>query len=472
MTAYLEDFKTVNGGERLAVDLSPAEAAPRLLHLPGLVLLDSSRPGGDAGRYSYLTADPFLTLRSRGRRVQLTEGGVTRVVDGDPWALLQELLRQYRRESIPDLPPFQGGAAGYFAYDLGRHLERLPATAADDLQLPELYVGFYDWVLAHDHETGQSWLLTTGLPTASSTAAHLRLEQIRELLLSSAPPSRHGQDASSPVFRSETGKGAHLDAVARVKEYIAAGDIYQVNLSHRLAGDWAGDAWELYEKVREQSPVPYGAFLSFEGVSILSGSPERFLRLDEGRVETRPIKGTRPRGLTPEQDEALAADLLASEKDRSENLMIVDLLRNDLGKVCRVGSVHVPRLFALEGYSNVWQLVSTVAGEMTQGLDAVDLLRACFPGGSITGCPKIRSMEIIEELEPMRRGIYCGAIGYLGFSGCMDTSIVIRTLVLTGGRAYLQVGGGIVADSDPVAEYEETLAKARAGLVALGARHD
>ncbi len=215
--------------------------------------------------------------------------------------------------------------------------------------------------------------------------------------------------------------------------------------------------------------MPYGAFLDLDDAAVLSGSPERFLRLDGRRVETRPIKGTRPRGRTPEEDEQLATELRTSPKDRAENLMIVDLLRNDLGKVCDVGSVHVPSLFSLEGYSNVWQLVSTVVGDLRQDADAVDLLRACFPGGSITGCPKVRSMEIIEELEPVRRGIYCGSIGYLSFSGRMDTSIVIRTLVLARGRAYLQVGGGIVADSDPQAEYEESLDKARAGLSALGA---
>jgi para-aminobenzoate synthetase component I len=228
--------------------------------------------------------------------------------------------------------------------------------------------------------------------------------------------------------------------VRRAKEYIAAGDIYQVNLSHRLEDEWRDSAWALYERLREASPVSYGAYLDLGEGKVLSASPELFLRLDGGRVQTRPIKGTRPRGRTPEEDRMLGAGLLSNEKDRAENLMIVDLLRNDLGKVCRVGSVHVPELFGIEGYSTVWQMVSTVRGELRSGLGAVELLRACFPGGSVTGCPKIRAMEIIEELEPVRRGVYCGSIGYISFGGAMVTSIVIRTLVLQQGKIHLQVG--------------------------------
>src|SRR3712207_963963 len=246
-------------------------------------------------------------------------------------------------------------------------------------------------------------------------------------------------------------------------------DIFQVNLSHRLEGDWDGAAWPLYERLRRASPVSYGAYLDLGEVKVLSASPERFLKLDGRWIETRPIKGTRPRGMTSDEDRMLGAGLLTSEKDRAENLMIVDLLRNDIGKVSCVGSVGVPKLFDLERHASVWHLVSTVRGELRPGLDAVDLLRACFPGGSVTGCPKIRAMEIIEELEPVRRGVYCGAIGYLSFTGDMDTNIVIRTLVLRDGRIDLQVGGAVTYDSDPESEYDETLAEGRALLVALGA---
>jgi len=277
-------------------------------------------------------------------------------------------------------------------------------------------------------------------------------------------------ERTSPRLRSNVRRVDYLDAVRYAKEYIAAGDIYQVNMSHRLEGRWQGPSWSLYERLRRGSPVSHGAYLDLGEVVVLSASPERFLRLHRERVETRPIKGTRPRGRTPEEDQALRAELLSSEKDRAENVMIVDLLRNDLGKVCRVGSVRVPELFSLEGYSSVWHLVSTVGGELRPGLGAIDLLEACFPGGSVTGCPKIRAMEIIEELEQVRRGFYCGAIGYLSFTGDMDTSIAIRTLVLGGGRMHLQVGGAVVTDSEPEAEYTETLAKGRAVLSAVGAK--
>lgn len=449
--------------------MTPVEAAERLRHLPELVLLDSSRPGGALGGASYLTADPFLTLRARGRRVEIADGAGRRVLEGDPWLVLQGLLARYRRAPLPALPPFQGGAAGSFGYDLGRHLERLPVRARAEPPLPELAVGLYDWVLSHDHQTGRSWLVTTGLPSGSPGAARARREQVLALLDEPLAGRSPGLEIAPARFRSLVARAEYLRAVARAKAYIAAGDIYQVNLSQRLEAAWEGDAWALYRRLRQVSPVPYGAYLALGEATILSASPERFLRLDGDRVETRPIKGTRPRGQTAAEDAALAAELLASEKERAENLMIVDLLRNDLGRVCAVGSVGVPALFALEGYANVWQLVSTVAGRLRPGLDAVDLLRASFPGGSVTGCPKVRAMEIIEELEPVRRGPYCGAIGYLAFTGAMDTSIVIRTLVLTGGRLYLQVGGAVVDDSEPAAEYAETLTKAGAALAALGA---
>jgi para-aminobenzoate synthetase component 1 len=390
---------------------------------------------------------------------------------------LRVLLSRYPSAQSPELPPFLGGAAGYFGYDLGRLIEALPTTNPAEEALPELDVGFYDWVLAADHLTGENWLVATGLPAGTGAAARARLAEIEARLNAIAKTSKEPESSKETVrasdlkplrFRSNVSRADYLEAVRRAKEYIAAGDIYQVNLSHRLEGEWRDSAWALYERLREASPVSYGAYLDLGEGKVLSASPELFLRLDGGRVQTRPIKGTRPRGRTPEEDRMLGAGLLSNEKDRAENLMIVDLLRNDLGKVCRVGSVHVPELFGIEGYSTVWQMVSTVRGELRSGLGAVELLRACFPGGSITGCPKIRAMEIIEELEPVRRGVYCGSIGYISFGGAMVTSIVIRTLVLQQGKIHLQVGGAIVSDSDPEAEYEETLTKSRAALHALG----
>ena len=466
------------------VTVSPYEAAPHLLGLPRPVLLDSSSANSHSGRYSYLAADPFLVVRSRGRRVELVGPAGRTVVEVDPFELLRSLMSRYHLPRRPGLPPLLGGAVGYFGYDLGRLLESLPATNPVDEALPELDVGFYDWVLAADHSSGEGWLIATGLPAGTETAARSRLAEIEARLGASPEPSKRAESSEEvekalggpPRFRSNVRRKDYLKAVQRAREYIVAGDVYQVNLSHRLeakvehpSGGWGARAWPLYERLRTVSPVPHGAYLDLGDIVVLSASPERFLRLDGGRVETRPIKGTRPRGRTPDEDEVMRTGLLSSEKDRAENLMIVDLLRNDLGKVCRVGSVRVPELFGIEGYSSVWHLVSTVTGELRPGVGAVDLLGAGFPGGSVTGCPKIRSMEIIEELEPVRRGVYCGAIGYLSFTGAMDTSVVIRTLVLSGDRMHLQVGGAVVADSDPEAEYDETLAKAAAVINALGA---
>lgn len=449
--------------------VEPHAVAPAFAHLPGLALLESSQQGA-LGRYSYLTADPFLRIESVGERISIEhfhQPHRSTARRGQPFAVLRELLAEHAVTPAPDGPPFQGGAVGAFAYDLGRQLEDLPSYARCDVGTPEMSLGFYDWVLAHDYHAGTSWLVTTGLPGSTEAAALTRQAEVLDIL--AAWQSRNGSEENAsgdfclttPLTSNAT-REQYVAMVRRAQEYIAAGDIYQVNLSQRFAAPWLGSPWTLYERLRQESPVPFGAFLDMGDHWVVSASPERFLRVRDGAVETRPIKGTRPRGLTLTEDAALAEELRTSEKDRAENLMIVDLLRNDLGKVCRPGSIHVPALWQIEGYSNVWQLVSAVKGELRSDCDAVAALEAAFPGGSVTGCPKIRAMEIIEELEPVRRGIYCGAIGYLGFDGGMDTSIVIRTIVLNRDRLYLQVGGAVVADSDPQAEYEETLVKAQA----------
>ncbi|MGI8547284.1 MAG: aminodeoxychorismate synthase component I [Gemmatimonadaceae bacterium] len=385
--------------------------------------------------------------------------------------VVQRLLQLWRVDPVMDLPPFLGGAIGCFSYGLGRRkIAPRPPLAEDVSESPDLDLGFYDWVVAADHLTGRNWLIKTDMPRSRELRAASRTPEIDDLIARA--------DASWPVvlfppqwLRSNVSRADYLAAVRRAQAYLAAGDIYQVNLSHRLEGEWRGPTWPLYERLQRASPAPFGAYLALGGATILSASPERFLHLDPRtrRVETRPIKGTRPSGATLDEDQALADELRTSEKDRAENLMIVDLMRNDLGKVCEIGTIHVPELFSLERFATVWQMVSAVTGTLRPDLDAIDLVRACFPGGSVTGCPKIRAMEIIDELEPARRGIYCGAIGYVSLTGAMDTNIVIRTLVCTGDRVYLQVGGAIVADSDPDAEYAETLAKARAGLHALAA---
>jgi len=447
----------------------PLDAFARFAGRPGAVFLDSALPGGPIGRYSFVAADPFLVLRSRDGRILRGEIETR----GDPFAVLQDLLSAYAVEPRPELPPFQTGAAGYFAYDLARHLERLPPHARDDQGFPDLLLGFYDVTLAFDHEARRAWIFSSGHPetTAEGRASRAadRLAWCRSVLEAAAPP-----EPARPVLppaTPELPRERYLAMVRRVIEYIYAGDIYQANLSQRFrtALPPGTDPFGLYCALRRRNPAPFAAYLDFGDAVIASASPERFLRLRDSHVETRPIKGTRPRGATPDEDRALAAELAESEKDRAENLMIVDLLRNDLSRVCRDHTVKVPALFALESFATVHHLVSVVEGELREGMGPVDLLRATFPGGSITGAPKIRAMEIIAELEPTRRGPYCGSIGYIGFDGSMDTSITIRTYTIKDGTLTFQTGGGIVADSDPVAEYDETLAKARALQEALGA---
>ncbi len=438
----------------------------RFADLPGAVFLDSARPGAPFGRYSFIAADPFLTLASRDGRISCGDASWS----GDPFAALSEQLARYKIEPHPGLPPFQGGAAGWFAYDLGRHLERLPAHRLDDQPVADLMLGFYDLVIAFDHEARRGWAIASGLPeqsAARSARARTRLAWALDRLAAPEPPPAPLPDLPAP--KPDIDRATLMAMVARTVEYIHAGDIYQANISQRFRVALPGgyEPLSLYARLRRDNPAPFAAYLRFADTSIVSASPERFLRLQDGKVETRPIKGTRPRGRTPDEDRSLAEALATSEKDRSENLMIVDLLRNDLSRVCRPHSVEVPSLFAVESFATVHHLVSTVTGELEPGRGAVDLLRATFPGGSITGAPKIRAMEIIAELERNRRGPYCGSIGYVGFDGAMDTSITIRTIVCAGGTASFQVGGGIVADSEPAAEYQETLDKGRALIAAL-----
>lgn len=434
---------------------NPFDTCVRFSGLPHLLFLDSSAhgtPGG--GRYSFLTADPVAVGRT-------------------PEAA-RELLRPHRRPPLPGLPPFQGGIAGYLGYDWGAELEHVARPGADRVtpQLPDVLLALYDWVITWDHLEAKAWLVSTGIEAGgrghSNQRATARATWVRERLLAAAPAVR---DPSPVAIAPEcTVSRAEYEAgVSRIREYIAAGDVYQVNLAQRFHATFRGSPLALYRRLRARNPAPFGAYLEFAGAAITSVSPERLLRLDATTraAEARPIKGTRPRGATPAEDAALARALSASEKDRAENIMIVDLLRNDLGKVCRPGSVTVPKLFALESHPTVHHLVSTVTGVLADDRDAFDLLRAAFPGGSVTGAPKIRAMEIIAELERAPRGVYCGAIGYVSLTGAMDFNIPIRTIVLRDGMATFHAGAGIVWDSEPAAEYEETLAKARPMLDAV-----
>ena len=437
--------------------------------------LDSSRGGGSMGRWSFMGSHPFLVLRSFGDRVVVDEYGQQREFKADPFTVLRTELSRFRIERN-DLPfPFLGGAVGFFSYDLGRMIETMPASAHNDLTAPDIYLGFYGVFLVIDHVDNRAYLVGTGLPStgeegqrqARADLARLRARLLapRQMLADPWLENNIAPDDIKTFFTRQT----YGQSILQIKEYIAAGDIYQANMTQRFDAPLAMPPYQLYRRLRQVNPAPFAAYLDCgDGLAVLSSSPERFLRVAQNIVEARPIKGTRPRGKTPEEDRAQREELLASEKDRAELMMIVDLERNDLGRVCAYGSVQVPELFVLEEYATVFHLVSTVRGELAQGRDIVDLLRATFPGGSITGAPKIRAMEIIEELEPVRRGIYTGSLGYIAFDGRADLNIVIRTFVRQNNMVYLQVGGGIVADSDPMLEYEETLHKAKALLRSLG----
>jgi para-aminobenzoate synthetase component 1 len=424
------------------------------------VFLDSGRPFGRppaGGRYDIMAAEPLATLVTQGALTDVRMADRTTCSPDDPLDLLREALAPLAGASGPF--PFTGGAIGYFAYDLARRFERMPSLAADPFGLPELALGIYDWALVVDHERRRSHLVGGRLP---ETRARWREISGR---LRNPPPAgrRRAFRAHGPVCR-HLSRARYVAAFNRVRSYIRAGDCYQVNLAQRFSIAAEGDPWAAYRALRAASPAPHGAYLNLPFGQILSNSPERFLRVRGGAVETCPIKGTAPRGGDPRSDSRSADALRASAKDRAENVMIVDLLRNDLGKVCRVGSIAVPTLCALESFPTVHHLVSEVRGTLAPGRDALDVLRACFPGGSVTGAPKRRAMQIIEELEPERRGVYCGAIGYLGPDGDMDTSIAIRTAVHQRGTLSFHGGGGIVADSAAEAEYRETLDKVAAFL--------
>lgn len=429
------------------------------------------------GRYSFIGGDPFLVLSSRGSEITLTRGTEESSLSGNPFDVVSHLLEVYRLDSCSAPVPFIGGAVGYFSYDLCHFIERLPDTAVDDLQLPECYLGFYDLVLAFDHLLGKTYLISTGFPELKEAErmerAARRLNEVKDELINAPKPGASAPfiPVSAPA-KQVTLKGGfthkeYADAVEKARQYIIAGDIFEVNLSQRFEAELSITPYELYRRLRQINPAPFACYLGFDEVSVVSASPERFIRVRGDRVETRPIKGTRPRGKTPEEDKALADDLVGSAKDRAENIMIVDIERNDLGRVCRFGTVKVTELAILEVFPTVFHLTSTVVGRLKEGKSCIDLLKAAFPGGSITGAPKIRSMEIIDELEPTRRSVYTGNIGYLSFNGDVDLNIAIRTFLVKGSRAYFQVGGAVVYDSDPEAEYQETLVKGRALISAL-----
>ena len=464
--------------ELLADLLTPVSAFLKVAENADHAFLFESVAGGEhLARYSFLGKDPFLVLRSAAGRTIREQGGRTEELAEPFLAALRGVLARHRSPRAPGLPRFAGGAVGFLGYDTAAWFEPTlararaahpkPAEEGDDAAFM-----LFDTVLAFDHVKHRILLIANAAvePGCDLEACyHLALARIRFLeaeigrQLSEPPPAAGG----GVTFRSNTTRAAFESAVRRAKDHITAGDVFQVVLSQRFETEIRGDPFNVYRALRYVNPSPYMYFIRLGGVSIVGSSPEMLVRVEDRQIETHPIAGTRPRGATAEADAELAAELQADEKERAEHVMLVDLGRNDVGRVSAYGSVRVPQYMALERYSHVMHLVSRVVGELADGRDRIDALAACFPAGTVSGAPKIRAMEIIDELEPTRRGIYAGAVGYLDFAGHLDCCITIRTIVIRNGRAWVQAGAGIVADSDPAAEYEETRAKASALFGAL-----
>jgi anthranilate synthase component 1 len=460
-------------------------------------LLESVEGGEQVGRYTFIGIEPFKRIVARGRAITITEGRKTTRIEGDIFDVLRQALGGHKAARLKDLPPFTAGAVGFFSYDAVRQIERLPEKAADELGVPDACLLFFDEVLAFDHVRKEIWLVvtadvTSGKPADAYDKAVARLAKLEKRLGRPLPkvPAQRGK--SKLKVKHRTAKKQFLSAVARTKEYIAAGDIFQAVLSQRFDVEPEADSFQVYRALRTVNPSPYMYFLRFapEGplgkasdkpqrttrkskvpahqkLELAGSSPELLVRVHQGKVEYRPIAGTRPRGATENEDQAMADEMIHDEKERAEHVMLVDLGRNDVGRVSQFGSVKVDKLMFVERYSHVMHIVSTIEGRLKPELTAVDALRACFPAGTLSGAPKVRAMEIIEEMEPARRGTYGGAVLYADFSGNLDSCIAIRSMLATGGKGYVQAGAGIVADSVPEMEYQESINKARAVLHAI-----
>jgi anthranilate synthase component 1 len=430
------------------------------------------------GRYSFLGSFPILVLRAKGAQLEVLRGEGSEVLTDvhDPLTALKQILDGYRMVLVPGLPRFTGGMVGYLAYDVVRHMERLPSLAKDDLDLPDALFLLTDTLLIFDNVTHRITVVsnaTVGDETPSGVErAYREAQQKIDAIIAAlrrpmgAPIGSVARTQPLHVESTFTREG-FCEQVARAKEYVHAGDVIQAVVSQRLTVRTGADPFDVYRALRIVNPSPYMYYLRLGDTRVVGSSPEILVRLEEGRIDLRPIAGTRPRGATEEEDRQLAEELLADPKERAEHIMLVDLGRNDVGKVAQVGSVEVSDLMVVERYSHVMHIVSHVSGTLEAGRDAFDVLRACFPAGTVTGAPKVRAMEIIEELEPTRRGPYAGAVGYVSFSGNLDTCITIRTILFARGAATIQAGAGIVADSDPEREYQETMNKARGMLRAI-----
>lgn len=434
-------------------------------------LLESVEGGENLARYSFIGLEPFLTYRCKNGAGIIEDSTGLKDITGDPLLTLQSIMERYSAPKTDGLPRFYGGAVGYFGYDLVRYLENLPEETDDDLNLPDCHFILTRLVLIFDHVKHKVKIVVNTEPGKDPAAAYqsalARINALRKIIsepASTGVPERKGVQAG---FASNMTKDEFMKKVERAREYIRAGDIFQVVLSQRLKMPLTGEPFEIYRNLRTVNPAPYLYYLNFGGTVIIGSSPEMLIRVEDGIVQTCPIAGTRPRGRSRAEDAALEKELLADEKEKAEHVMLVDLGRNDLGRVCDYGSIKINSFMETEHYSHVMHIVSSVTGHLRPGCTSYDALRACFPAGTVSGAPKVRAMEIIEELEPTRRGIYAGAIGYFGFTGNMDTCITIRTILVHDGMTYVQAGAGIVADSDPGREYDETINKAGALLETL-----
>lgn len=443
--------------------INPLDAFAVIKDQPYPFFLDSSFDIKGLGRWSFLGCNPYKIIRSKGKSVEVETAFGNYRYQGNAFDFVGEELTRFSIESRHEIPFLMGGV-GYFSYDMLHLLEEIDSKNADDIGVLDSHISFYDTVIAFDHHENKAYVVSI---TESKVDEAVDLLKMAGKAHPTSTDHSVGTYSNTPLQTSNFTKEDYIKTVHKAKEYIAAGDIYQVNLSQMVSAEIDISPYELYIRLRSASPAPFSAYLDFGKAAVLSSSPERFLKVDGRLIETRPIKGTRPRGNGAEADEALKGELRESAKDRAEHIMIVDLERNDLGKVCKYGSVKVEEEMAVESYAQVHHMVSTVSGELKEGLGLIDVIKATFPGGSITGAPKVRAMEIIEELEPCRRGVYTGSIGYLGFNGKMDLNIAIRTMFVKDRKTHFSVGGGIVADSDPEAEYQETLDKAKGMMEAL-----
>ncbi|MGQ9497775.1 MAG: anthranilate synthase component I [Desulfotomaculales bacterium] len=453
--------------------IAPLDAVRRLGRRAAY-LLESAEGRTTAGRYSFIGCDPWATLIFDGHTSRFLESGGSFALQCQPLAALKDILGRWRAPELGDLPRFYGGAVGYLGYDLVRCFERLPALATRDMAYPDMMLVFTRSTLVFDHLNRRLFVITLthpgNDPASSYAAGRARIEELLAHVEDDVPPEK-GEIPSRPASHLATptlSREQFLRRVRRAREFIAGGEILQVVLSVRWQLPFAGDPLAVYERLRALNPSPYLFYLGFGDLAVIGSSPEMLVRVEDGEVITHPIAGTRPRGTTPQEDEALAGELLADPKERAEHVMLVDLARNDLGRVCRPSSVQVTRFMTCEKYSHVMHLVSEVRGRLVPEKSPLDALVACFPAGTVTGAPKVRAMEIIEELEPRRRGLYAGAVGYFSFTGNMDTCIAIRCLVLHQGKAYVQAGAGIVADSVPEKEYLEVCHKAGPLFSVLG----